>query len=455
MNAQVENFRTGQGGWQDRGVGGQPATSGLMNPFVYGMDRVRAAQWAWVMYAGDWAAQKVADIPVFDMYREGWTQKYVGSGSDGAEVEKRIRETEKKIDLVTQFSRAGRLERIFGGAVLIIGVRSGNGVGPETPLTPDMVDKGDLCFLNPVSRNYVSRVEWDFAPDSPGYGRPQHYRIRDQLFHASRVIVFDNNPVSPYPGTDFMSASGDWDGMGVSVYGPLWDAIMRVNGYQQGAAHLAQSANVWIAARKGLKDLQAARAGGKAIAELQRMVESISMYRGYIIDGEDVDIKQLSSHFEGMDDLILTGYQIIAAGSDIPASRFFGQAPGGLSTDDRSGLENYYNNIAARQRLFLEPKLERLEPFILNSTFGRGVVAPEDIEREYKPLWNLSAAEKADNRAKDGATISMLEAANLLDRDSAIDELIRLEVIAVRPDPDKLEAQGAERSAATLDLPAL
>jgi phage-related protein (TIGR01555 family) len=444
MNAQMENYSTGQGGIQDRGVGDRPATYSLMNPFVYGMDQVRAAQWAWVMYAGDWAAQKVADIPVFDMYREGWKLKYAGDKANGSAIEKALQETEDRIELVTRFSQANRLERVFGGAVIIIGVNGREEDDPRNPLTPDMVDKGDLRFLNPISRNYVTKVEWDFDVNSPGYGRPKHYNIRGQIFHSSRVIIFDNNPLTPYPGYDFMTAIGNWDGMGVSVYGQLWDALMRVNSYQQGASHLAQSANVWIAARQGLSHLQVARAGGQAIDELQRMVESLTMYRGYIIDGDSVQIQQLSARFEGMDDLILTGYQILAAGSDIPATRFFGQAPGGLSTDDRSGLENYYNNIAARQRLYLDPKLRKLEPYILNSTFGRGVVSPDEITREYNPLWNLSETEKAAIRTADIANITSLEAANLITRQNAVEELLKREAITVKPDLDKLERQADE-----------
>lgn len=446
MNAQMENHLTGQGGIQDRGMGEQPATSGLINPFVYGMNQVRAAQWAWVMYAGDWAAQKVADIPVFDMYREGWTFKYSGDKPDGSQIEKAIKDTEDRIELIPRFSQASRMERIFGGAAVIIGVAEKEDAAADTkePLTPDMVDKGDLRFLNVISRNYVSKVEWDFDPNSPGYGRPKHYNIRGQVFHASRVVIFDNNPVSPYPGYDFMSAIGNWDGMGISVYGGLWDALMRVNSYQQGAAHLAQSANVWIAARNGIKDLQAARGGQGALSELQRMVESLSMYRGYIIDGQDVKIQQLSANFGAVPDLIMTGYQILAAGSDIPATRFFGQAPGGLSTDDRSGLENYYNNIAARQRLYLDPKLRKLEPYILNSTFGRGVVTSAEITREYQPLWNLSEKEKAEIRAIDAQNIVTLESAQLMTRPNAVEELLKREAITVKPDIEELERKSQE-----------
>lgn len=444
MNAQILNYPSGQGGIQDKAVGEQPATWGLMNPFVYGMNQVRAAQWAWVMYAGDWAAQKVADIPVFDMYREGWTLKYTGDKPDGSQIEKAIKETEDRIELVPQFSRANRMERVFGGSAATIVVRGQAGEDTKEPLTPDMVDKGDLLCLNVISRNYITKVEWDFDANSPGYGRPKHYNIRGRIFHESRVIIFDNNPLSPYPGYDFMTAVGNWDGMGISVYGPLWDALMRVNSYQQGAAHLAQSANVWIAARKGLLDVQAARAGRGALSELQQMVESLSMYRGYIIDGEDVKIQQLSANFGAVPDLIMTGYQILAAGSDIPATRFFGQAPGGLSTDDRSGLENYYNNINARQRLFLDPKLRKLEPYILNSTFGRGVVLPSEITREYNPLWNLSETERAAIRTADIANISALEGANLLTRENAVEELLKREAITVKPSVEELEAQADE-----------
>lgn len=194
------------------------------------------------------------------------------------------------------------------------------------------------------------------------------------------------------------------------------------------------------AIKKSLTDLQAFRFGKNAIDKTREMIESMSAYRGVVTD-EDLQIQQLSASFQSIPELIMTGYQLIAAASDIPASRFFGSPPGGLSTDDRSGLENYYNNIAARQRLFLDKRLEQIEQLILNSVFGRGVISHTDIVREYKPLWNLSDLEKADIRSKDIQNVLSLEEGNLITRENAIDELMKRESLLVQPDVDDLEAE--------------
>lgn len=443
MNAQVENYLTGQGGIQDRGIREQPAVFGLDNPFVLG-NMKQAAHWAWLLYAGDWAAKKIVDIPAYDMYREGWDLKYVGDKPDGASIEKAIKGTEDRLKIVEKFSRANRLESALGGAAIVIIAANKEGTKPSDPLTPDMVDKGDLKCLNVVSRLRISKVDFEQDVGSPNFDAPQYYHINGDIYHESRLLIFDNNPISKKVWTDFGVYTYQQDGMGVSTYSQLWDILLRVNSYQQGLAHIAQSANVWIAARKGLKDLQAARGGVKAMSELQQMVESISMYRGYIIDGEDVKIEQLKSDVTGFSDIIMNGYDIVGAAGDIPAARFMGQAPGGLSTDDRSGLENYYSKIGADQTLFLDPKLNKLEPYILNSTFGRGVIKPDEITREYKPLWNLSESEKADIRTKDVTNISALEGANLITRANAIEELLKREAITVKPDIKELERQADE-----------
>ena len=52
---------------------------------------------------------------------------------------------------------------------------------------------------------------------------------------------------------------------------------------------------------------------------------------------------------------------------------------------------NYYDMIAARQELDLRPQLERLDALLLRSAG----VEPDALRFMFRPLWQLSAAEKA------------------------------------------------------------
>ncbi|MBE7201766.1 MAG: DUF1073 domain-containing protein [Parafilimonas terrae] len=62
--------------------------------------------------------------------------------------------------------------------------------------------------------------------------------------------------------------------------------------------------------------------------------------------------------------------------------------PAGAGHDTR----NTYNMVSARQELDLRPQLERLDRFSLRSAG----VDPDALTFEFRPLWQLSAAEKAE-----------------------------------------------------------
>ncbi|MDR1534630.1 MAG: DUF1073 domain-containing protein [Planctomycetota bacterium] len=414
-----------------RGEGDEAAWRFRFNPFVQPGNPARTARIAWSLYAGDWAAQKIVDIPVFDMFREGWNWRY--RGRDTA-VDRRLQEGADRLGLAAALSRAKRLERLLGGAVVVLGVEGAEGSEGE-PLAPEEVGEGGLRFLNPLGRDLVSRVEWQLDPSRPGYGRPEHYHICGKAFHRSRLAVFDGNPISPRPGREFPADPSGWDGFGLSVFAPLHDALLRAEAAQDAAIHLVRTASVWTVLKKGLKDLRATREGRAAVDDLRRMAEEISLYRGFVVDGEDVDLKQHSPSFGSVPELLAGFLQVLSAASDIPATRFLGEAPGGLNSDGNSSLENYYNAIRARQRLELEPVLrERLLPILVNSVFGTGKVDPGEIGIEWLPLWNPSRTEEAAARAADARTVIELNQAGLLDGRAAADELAARKVLARRPD---------------------
>lgn len=441
-NSHVENWDSGLGGLQDRGVGNVHAWWCSMNPFLRGANMGYMAQTAFSLYHGDWATNKVVSIPVDDMFREGMDFKYHGDDTD---VDRRLEDECERLDLTRQLIRGKKLERLLGGAVGILIVRGFEGEKAEDPLTPDMVDKGGLTAIHIIGRNRVTRVEYEINPLSQYYNKPAHYWLEGMKIHRSRLLVFDGNPLSPHPERDFATTVGPQDGFGVSVLGPLWNALNRAELAQQGAAHLINMASVWFALHKGIKDLKANRQGNEALSEVRRMVETMSMYKGYVLDGDDVDVKQIAASFGSVPELVMEFLQVLSAGSDIPATRFLGQAPGGLNATGESDLENYYDTIRAKQKNEINPLLKRqLLPLLVNTTFGTGVIDPRDISIEWPGLWNMSDTEKAQMRATEAATIIALSNAELLPDDDAAKLLVQRDVLTDRPNYDDMERQRQE-----------
>ena len=89
--------------------------------------------------------------------------------------------------------------------------------------------------------------------------------------------------------------------------------------------------------------------------------------------------------------MVRTFLQVAAGAADIPVTRLLGQSPAGLSATGDSDTRNYYDMIAARQELDLRPQLERLDALLLR---GAGV-DPGAVRFAFRPLWQLSAAERA------------------------------------------------------------
>ncbi len=437
---------SGEGGWQDRQWGGErPAIHQNMNPFLYSQDRLYAARYAWLLYHGDWMANKIITIPVFDMLRKGWNWKYRG---EDTEVDDALQKECDRLDFHKMMTNAKTMERLMGGSVAIRVTREMNAgnVDASTPITPDEIGEGDIVCYNVVSPINITRVEWQMDAGKAGYMRPLHYYVStgggQTVYHRSRLVVFDGNPLSPYPQLDFASMTQSWNGFGTSVLAPIWDVLMRANAYQQGAAHLANMCSVWFLMYKGLKDLKGTRQGNKAIAELKHIVESMSNYKGVVLDGDDsggADVKNISASFGSMPELVMSGIQIVAAAADIHLTRFSSSQAAGLSNNDRSGLENYYDMISAKQKLELTPILEQEKRFLLRS--ARLNVDPDDISHEWENLWNLSDTEEAQVR-----TLHINNAVNMANSlgvpvEWSLKWLKQIGAIDDLPDLDEMERQ--------------
>src|SRR5215211_1893616 len=78
------------------------------------------------MYATDWLAKKIIDIPPQDMTREWRTWQ----SQDAEEIYK----TEKEFQVRTKVRKAMTLARLYGGAAIMIGDGASD---PQKPLVPE------------------------------------------------------------------------------------------------------------------------------------------------------------------------------------------------------------------------------------------------------------------------------------------------------------------------------
>lgn len=400
---------SGMGGARDMGATILPGFS-VLPPML--QDRVCVE-----LYHTDWAAGKVVDIPVDDMLREGWTVVGLPEGV-ASDLDDRC----ESLGVAQAFHQALRIERLIGGSAIFLGVRDG-AEKPEFPIGPGAT----LSWLNVIPRTRISVSGWEQDPLAPDYGKPKMYRVGGELVHKSRLVIFDGRPITQSnDNTLTPSHITRGDGFGQSVLLRILDDLVRAPSARQAAMHLIQRASV-IIAEQDLADLESTVQGQQSIQATQELVNLISNYRGAVLDRPPgqagTSITTLSASFGSVPELVVTFLQVLSAACDIPATRFLGQAPGGLNATGESDLENYYGRIKSDQTKILKPKLIRV----------LSLIAGERVDVEFPPLWSMSELEQADIRSKDAATISGLVTSGTIDPDTAVSELVARGVLTKQP----------------------
>ena len=405
---------TGQGQRQDQGRDGRTRRSSMHPLDRYASDYQRAREWA-ELYYKEWTAQKIVDIPVQDTLRKDWEYK----GLDEIQtktIERRLRKL-----LFRRSLRQGlKLERLVGGAVVLMGLKSANESDVATPLDLDTVRPGDLFYTNVFPRTRITVLEKDRNPLSPTYGKPEVYRVHGYPVHVSRLLVFDGDPLVDNETSDLGFVNRSHDGFGVSVLSPIYDDIIRSVGSRQAAVHLIHRASILLILNDNQKSMMSTQGGEEALAKLDAMADQINMYQAAMIDGKNVKLDKWSAAFGSVPELMEKYLQIISAASDIPATRFLGQAPGGLNATGASDLENYYNNIDDKRENRLRPQLEKLMQVLIRSELPD--VDPDSVDIKFSPLWNSKEIERSQARSADATAIATLVNADIIGQTQARNE---------------------------------
>jgi len=352
-------------------------------------------------YRGDWIARKVIDVPPFDMTRE-WRRWHAAPDQIAA-----IEAEEARLDVRRKVARALRLARLYGGAALVLGAGDGD---PAQPLPP--LGRGALRYLHVMHRWEISPGEIDRDVLSPGFGEPGWYQVASASrlgagrggvrLHPSRVVRLVGAELPDGAGTD---------GWGDSVLQAVMDAIRQAGLAAQGVATLIHEAKLDVIRIPQLTQNLAQADYAERLVERFTLANTMKgLVNALVIDKEEEwDRKQLS--FAQLPEIMQQYLQIAAGAADIPATRLLGQAPAGLNATGEGDIRNYYDRIAAEQRVTLGPALRRLDEALILSALGS---RPAEIRSEWAPLWQLGAGEAAAIGKTKAETSSLYAASGLI-----------------------------------------
>jgi len=373
------NAMTGMGGDKDK----------LANTFYQFNQQSKEQQDA--AYRSDWITRKGIDIPAYDATREWRTWQEDGDALTAIETLEKDMNIQRKVMLAQQRGR------LYGGGALIMGVDQGTS---DQPLVVENVKKGDLKFLHVVSKWDLGAgpIDWDIM--SPYFGQPSYYTkstynttgvaVNGNLqtggqikLHPSRVVRFIGQAI---PDINIAMGWGD------SVLQSVTDAITSTQMVSGSIAQLISEAKIDIVKIPGLSEnitTQAYEDRLKKRFSVANMVKSV--FSMLIVDKEE-EWDRLEAHFQGMPQIIQMYLLIVCGAFDIPATRFLGQSPAGMSATGDSDTRNYYDRISTDQSLTITPAMENLDEVIIRSALG---TRPPDMWYDWNPLWQMDDAQSA------------------------------------------------------------
>lgn len=380
------------------------------------------------MYETCWEARKIVRIIPEDALRKEWVTEDIPEQMVLFAKSKMIR-----LQFLQTLKKSLILERLLGGCLTFLGL-DGAEEDLERPYRP-LSDNHQIRFCNAIPVSRISRVDWCHDPLSEHYMRPEKYLINGADVHVSRCLVWDGEPLfDPYDFalTNFRS---NLAGFGESKLSPLWDDVIKAVGTRQAAYQLIQTNNAIIMAVQDLQDIHGTKPGKQTVEKLKEIANNLSIYRAAMIDGDKINISQQSASFGSVPELMMSYLQILSAASDIPATRFIGQAPGGLNATGESDLENYYNVIDAYQQQRIIPNIRRLFDIILYPKFGQAWLKErEKLTIKFPPLWNESELEQSQRSTAVIDNVIKLIDRGLMGDEKAISELNAKDVLSVKLD---------------------
>lgn len=322
----------------------------------------------------------------------------------------------KKLNARKQFHELLRLERLDGGAAMVIG--ADDGLPMSEPLNKATIKA--VRYLNVVTRYEIFPGEMDRDPTSPNFREPKYYDFaggaqtssrKDNRIHWSRVIRAKGIQVS-------MRQDASRGGWGLPEAERVWEALRQYGSVYGYTEALFKDLVQGVMTIKGLAEILA-HDDSKIIDRLTLMSLAASAFNAVLLD-EGESYERRTIQLGGIPEIMVKTMDKLSAVSEIPVSILFGQAPTGFSVDDSASRTTFYDSIRAKQDDKLRPGLERVIEALLWSKTGptQGVV-PSSWSMEFEPLESPSEQEQATTRKLEADTDVVLIQSGILTEEEA------------------------------------
>lgn len=375
-------------------------------------------------YRGSWIVGSMIDSVAEDMTRAGIDVDTTDAKNQVGDVLAAM----EKLKVWGSLCDNQKWGDLYGGCIGVVQIE---GQDMSTPLRIETIAKGQFKGVVVYDRWQVNPVLNDMIDEGPDLGLPRMYQIVSSPLSVQPSGIKLMKGVQNVHHSRCIRAIGIklpfWQAIteqmwGESVLERLWDRLIAFDNATMSSASLVDRANLRTVGVNNLREIVAA--GGKMydglIAQFEMMREMQVNEGLTVIDKEDT-FQSTAYSFAGLSDMLLQFGQQLSGASKIPLVRLFGQSPAGLSATGESDMRTYYDGVNAKQETNLRSPVDLLLRVCWRSVHG--VAAPKDLSFTFKPLWQMTATDKANNAKTNAEAVIGAYEAGITKRSTTLEEL--------------------------------
>lgn len=335
-------------------------------------------------YVSNWLAKAIVDYPADDMTREWRVIKCKDADT--------IRAEEDRLKMQHRVNEALTWARLYGGAAILMLTNQ----DLENPLDVNKIGKGGLKRLLVLDRYQLYPTMFNtFNILSDNYLEPEYWSLAQasQRIHHSHFAFFRG---AKLPQRLRMQTLGWGDSELRKCMEELKDTIAA----KGGIAELMQEANLDVITAEGLADKLTT---GQEAAVTERYAQyglMKSIFRLSLLDSEE-KLDRMTLNLSGVAPVLEILKSFVIGCTGIAATRLFGDQSKGLGNDGQGDLNNYYDNIRAKQNTQLDPALSPLDQVMVRSAVGS---MPKDYNFDWNRLYQPNRKEEAEARKIEAET---------------------------------------------------
>jgi len=289
---------------------------------------------------------------------------------------------------------AAEHDSYFGRGQIFITMR---GHDNQQPLILDKrtVAKGSLDRLSAVEAVWTTPSAYNsIDPTAPDFYKPVGWFVLGKQVHASRLMTIITRPLP-----DILKPAFNFAGMSMSQLAePYVDNWLRT---RQSVADLINNFSITVLST-AMDQLLQGNDDGQDLFKRADLFTAMRSNRGLmVLDKEREELGQVNTPMSGLHELQSQSQEQMCAVSHIPAVKLTGISPSGLNVSTDGEIRTFYDYVSADQEANYREPVKTILDLVQLSLFGE--IDPA-ITFHFVPLYQMTPAEEADIRAKDGVT---------------------------------------------------